>query len=109
MMYSRVQTREPTHRSMSGLGVEIRSMTIKPSSLPYKLWSGTSYNALVNIFECIGNVLKRLKIYIMVPLTPTMIERLIKIMFQLLSVLALATKHINQGRFSMYIPAYNHS
>ncbi len=68
---------------------------------------GGSYDALVDIFECIENVLGRLRSYIEL-LTPTMIETVIKIMLNLLSVLALATKHINQGQFSMYIPAYNH-
>jgi hypothetical protein len=33
----------------------------------------------------------------------------IRIMAELLSVLALATKQINQGRFSMSTIAYNHT
>ena len=37
-----------------------------------------------------------------------MTEMVIKIMVELLSVLALATKQINQGRLSMSILAYNH-
>jgi hypothetical protein len=69
---------------------------------------GADYDALVDILECIENVLRRLRIYIEL-LTPTIIETVIKIMLKLLSVLALANKHINQGRFSMYTPAYNHS
>ena len=36
----------------------------------------------------------------MIPPTPIMTDIIIKIMVQLLSVLALATKQINQGRFS---------
>jgi hypothetical protein len=66
---------------------------------------GESYDVLVDIFECIKNVLGRLSIQIYIGLlsTPTKVETVIKIVLKLLSVLALATKNINQGRFSMYI------
>ena len=70
---------------------------------------GASYDALVDIFECIENVLRRLKIFFEVSSVLMMDETVIKIMLKLLSVLALATKQINKGRFSMYIPAYNYS
>ena len=68
-----------------------------------------SYDALVDIFECIENFLRRLRIYTGIPPTPAMTEMVVKIMVELLSVLALATKQINQGRFSMSVPAYHHS
>ena len=42
-------------------------------------------------------------IYAEIPPTPVMTEVLVKIMTEILSVLALATKQINQGRFSEYI------
>ena len=61
---------------------------------------GASYEALVDIFECIENFLRRLTIYTDIPLTPAMADLMIKIMVELLSVLALATKQINRGRFS---------
>ena len=64
-----------------------------------------SYDALVDIFECIENFLRRLRIYTEIPLTLPMTEMVIKIMVELLSVLALATKQINQGRFSMSVLA----
>ena len=60
----------------------------------------SSYEALVDIFECIENFLRRLKIYTEIPPTPAMTDILVKIMVELLSVLALATKQINQGKFS---------
>ena len=60
----------------------------------------SSYDALLDLFECIGNFLKRLEIYTTIPPTPTMTDIVIRIMVELLSVLALATKQINQGRFS---------
>jgi hypothetical protein len=60
----------------------------------------SSYDALVDLFECVGGFLKRLRIYTDLPLTPMMTEISVKIMVELLSVLALATKQIKQGRFS---------
>jgi hypothetical protein len=60
----------------------------------------TSYDALLDLFECLGNFLKRLEVYTTIPPTPMMMDLIIKIMVELLSVLALATKQIKQGRFS---------
>lgn len=48
------------------------------------------------------NFLHRLKIYIEVPSTPALTGIIVKIMVELLSVLALATKQIKQGRFSKF-------
>jgi len=59
-----------------------------------------SYDALVDIFECIENFARRLKIYTEIRTTPALTEMMVKIMVELLKVLALATKQINQGRFS---------
>ena len=67
----------------------------------------SSYDALVDLFECIGNFLKRLRIYTDIPLTPSMMDIIVQIMVELLSVFALATKQIKQGRFSEYIVALN--
>jgi hypothetical protein len=68
----------------------------------YQAASGvtSSYDALLDLFECLGNFLKRLEIYTTIPPTPIMTDIIIKIMVELLSVLALATKQIKQGRFS---------
>jgi len=59
-----------------------------------------SYDALVDVFECIENFLSRLMIYTETKPTPAMIETMVKIMVELLAVLALATKQISQGRLS---------
>ena len=59
-----------------------------------------SYDALVDIFECIENFARRLKIYTDVQPTPAMTEVIVKIMVELLAVLGLATKQLNQGRLS---------
>jgi hypothetical protein len=48
----------------------------------------------------LGNFLKRLEVYTTIPPTPMMMDLIIKIMAELFSVLALATKQITQGRFS---------
>jgi hypothetical protein len=60
----------------------------------------SSYDALLDLFECLGNFLKRLEVYTTIPPTPMMMDLIIKIMVELLLVLALATKQIKQGRFS---------
>jgi hypothetical protein len=54
----------------------------------------------------LGNFLKRLEVYTTIPPTPMMTELIIKIMAELLSVLALATKQIKQGRLSKYALTY---
>jgi len=59
-----------------------------------------SYDALVDLFECVGNFLDRLRIYTEIPFSPSMSDIIIKIMVEVLSVLSLATNQIKQGRFS---------
>jgi hypothetical protein len=66
----------------------------------------SSYDALLDLFECLGNFLKRLEIYTTIPPTLVMTDIIVKIMVELLSVLALATKQISQGRFSECAVAY---
>ncbi|KAF8256562.1 hypothetical protein EI94DRAFT_1858098, partial [Lactarius quietus] len=63
---------------------------------------GSSYDALVDLFECLGNFLKRIRIYSDLSLTPSMTEISAKIMAELLLVLALATKQIKQGRYKKF-------
>jgi hypothetical protein len=60
----------------------------------------SSYDALLELFECLSSFLKRLEIYTDIPPTPIMTDILVKIIVELLNVLALATKQIRQGRFS---------
>lgn len=62
-----------------------------------------SYDALGDLFECVANFLTRLHIYTeKIPSSPAMSNLLVKIMAQVLNVLASATKQIQQGRFSMW-------
>ena len=60
-------------------------------------------DALVDLLESVEHFLKRLNIYTKVPPTPAMTGIVVKIMVELLSTLALATKYINQGRPSEYV------
>jgi hypothetical protein len=60
----------------------------------------TSYNSLINLLESIGNFLARLDIYTTIPLTAAMNDIVIKLLVEVLSTLALATKQARQGRIS---------
>jgi hypothetical protein len=60
----------------------------------------SSYNALVDILESIDNFLDRLDVYTRIPFTAAMIKTALKILVELLPILALATKQSKQGRFS---------
>jgi hypothetical protein len=63
-----------------------------------------SYGALVEFFESVESLLRGLIIPIEVQLTPSITEIVTRILAELLSVLALATKQVNEGRFSMSSP-----
>ena len=58
----------------------------------------TSYNAVIELLECFEHYLGRLKVLTEIPSAVGGI--LVKIMVELLDVLALATQQIKQGRFS---------
>jgi hypothetical protein len=55
---------------------------------------------LVKLFERIESFFERLKVYTGVPPSPAVTDALAKIMAEVLSFLALATKGIKQGRMS---------
>ena len=59
-----------------------------------------SQDTLINIFERIENFFRRLENYAGVPPTPEMMDIIGKIMVEILSILAIATKEIKQGRTS---------
>jgi hypothetical protein len=81
-----------------------------PLTLVYQAANGVSasYDALEDLFECIQNFLKRLRVYSEISPTPVMTDILIKIIVEVLSVLALATKQIKLGRFSKHTLPYLH-
>ena len=57
----------------------------------------------MDLFESLGNYLRRLGIFTEIP--PALEGILISIMVELLGVLALATRQIKQGRFSESVPS----
>ena len=93
----------------------MRYLPASPSSLPYvpSLIPSThhcdiqvpqavkdvssSYDALVDLFASFESFLSRLSIYTGVPPTPALSNVLVRIIVQLLSTLALATKQVKQG------------
>lgn len=59
-----------------------------------------SYDALAELFESIERFLSRLDIYTRIPLVPAMANVVVKIIAEVLSILAVATKQVKQGRLS---------
>ena len=60
----------------------------------------SSQDALVDVFERIENFFRRLETYVQVPPTPGMTDMIVKIMIEVLSILAIATKEFSQSRAS---------
>lgn len=58
-----------------------------------------SYDALLDLLQSIESFVKRLVIYVNIPLKEPMREVIVKILVELLRTFALATKEIKQGRF----------
>jgi len=82
------------------------------NTLLYQAAIGVSsgYDALLELFECVANFLKRLHIYTeKITLSSTMSDIIAQIMVEVLSVLALATKQIKEGRFSKWSIAFRSS
>ena len=60
-----------------------------------------SYDALGDLFECVAIFLRRLHIYTeKIPSSAALSDIMVKIMIEVLNVIALATKQIKDGRFS---------
>ena len=62
--------------------------------------SRASQDILIDIFERVEMFFRRLEIYTEVPPTPEMMDIIIQIMVEVLSILGIATKEIQQGRIS---------
>jgi hypothetical protein len=59
-----------------------------------------SQDTLIDIFERMENLFQRLEIYTNVSPTPEMMDMIVKIMVEVLSILAIATKEMKQGCIS---------
>jgi hypothetical protein len=62
-------------------------------------------DTLIIIFERIENVFRRLENYIEYPRTAGMIDAIVKVLIEVLCVLAIATKEIKENRASEFILA----
>ena len=60
----------------------------------------SSREALVNVLESIGQFVGRLKIYTEITLSSAMIDIVVKVMVELISIFALETKKFTQRRLS---------
>ena len=60
----------------------------------------TSEDSLADVFETIENFFRRLETYTEVQQTAEMIDVIMKILVEVLCILAIATKEIKQGRTS---------
>ena len=108
---------QPTNAILVGVDVLLTvRMTLSSASvfLQHLIFQATigisaSYDVLVDLLECVGSFLSRLRIYTEIPFSPSMATIVTKIMVEVLSVLSLATKQIKQGRLStssyiLYLP-----
>ena len=59
-----------------------------------------SHNTVLDIFERIEMFFRRLEVYTEVEPTPEMIDMMVLITVEVLSILGIATKEIKQGRMS---------
>ncbi|KAH9040448.1 hypothetical protein EDB85DRAFT_1886960 [Lactarius pseudohatsudake] len=62
-----------------------------------------SHDTLIDIFERIENFFKRLEAYTEVPQTAAMTDVIVEIMVEVLSIFAIATKEIKQGRAKKFL------
>ena len=100
---------QPTKAIFVGIDVLLSvSITLLPMGLLCAIYPrqaavgvGESYDALSDLFERVASFLARFRVYTeKIPPSPTMSNVMVKIMTEVLNVLALATKQINQGRIS---------
>jgi hypothetical protein len=63
-----------------------------------------SYDLLIDLFETINHFVCRLEIYTKIPLTTAVTVIVVKKLANVISVLALATKQVKQGRISVSFP-----
>ena len=59
-----------------------------------------SQETLIDIFERMENFFLRLELYTNVPPTPEMMDMIVKILVEVLSILAIATKEVKESRTS---------
>jgi len=65
----------------------------------------SGFDTLIDLLESIEHVIRRADIYTRIPPTPATDEIVFKIIVELFSTLALATKELNHGRSSEFVLA----
>jgi hypothetical protein len=60
----------------------------------------TTRDLLAGLFERLENVFRRLEVYIEIPRTPGMTDAIVRVVVEVLNILAIATKEINQHHAS---------
>jgi hypothetical protein len=65
---------------------------------------GASQDALIDLFDRIESFFERLETYVKVRLTEAMKNLVVKIMVEILGILAIATKEMRQGWGSESVP-----
>ena len=77
---------------------------ISDAQIPQAVFAvSADQSALVDLFERTENFFTRLGIYIDIPPTPEMTDIIVKVMVEVLLILALVTREIEQGRISVFI------
>ena len=84
------------------LSICVVHFELKPSQAAKSV--SASQDTLLNVLDRIENFFRRLETYIKVPPTTGMLDIIVKIMVEVLSILSIATKEIKQGRASELIP-----
>jgi hypothetical protein len=64
---------------------------------------GTNQDTLIDLLGRIENFFRRLEVYLEVPPTAGMVEIMVKVMVEVLSILAIATKEVKQSKTSELI------
>ena len=107
--YAYRQVFSPAKVIFAGFGVllQVRSLfslsarTIYNSHIPQAAKDiRSSRETLVDIFDRIESFFCRLEVYTAVAPTPEMMDMMVKIMVEMLSILGIATKEIRQGQTS---------
>ena len=108
----------PTNAVFTAIDVLLSVRITPPSVIPFfdidpyqtAISVSASYDALADLFECVTNLLERLHIYTeKIPSFPAMSDIMVKIMIEVLNVVALATEQIKNGRFSEWSATHRSS
>jgi hypothetical protein len=84
---------------LASLSIPLRDSILTPDSQAAKDVAASG-EILIDVFERVDNFIRRLETYIDIEPTAAMTDIIVKIMVEVLSILAIATKEIEQGKAS---------